>query len=260
MKIFTAKTGNPKTSKNEAHSIILHVAPASLSGWNVCKFSTAGCRASCLNRAGRGGIGKPELNTIQLARIERARLFFQDRAEFWSRAYWDLLKLGRQAQALGLGAAARLNGTSDLPFERIKPELFTDFPSVQFYDYTKHPNRTDLPENYHLTFSLSETNKAQALEVLDRGQNVAAVFATKKGQALPETCWGYPVFDADLTDERYLDPYGIAGLRAKGPAIKDTSGFVLNEDGTQRLSLSAQAAYDSLWQIDRTTQRRSLSA
>jgi len=239
MKIFTEKRGNPKTSKNEAHSIILHLAPASLSGWNVCKFSTAGCRDSCLNRAGRGGIGAPEVNTIQLARIERTQLFFKDRAEFWARTYWDLHKLGRQAQALGLGAAARLNGTSDLPFERIKPELFTDFPSVQFYDYTKHPSRDNLPENYHLTFSLSETNKAQALQVLERGQNVAAVFATKKGQALPETCWGYPVFDADLTDERYLDPYGIAGLRAKGPAIKDVSGFVLDEDGHQRTSLSA---------------------
>ena len=55
MKIYTAKKGNPKTSKNKAHSIILHMAPADLSGWNVCKFSSKGCRDSCLNRAGRGG-------------------------------------------------------------------------------------------------------------------------------------------------------------------------------------------------------------
>ena len=114
--------------------------------------------------------------------------------------------------------------------------MFFEFSTIQFYDYTKYPNRLDLPDNYHLTFSLSETNKAQALDVLDRGQNIAAVFNTKKDQPLPDTCWGYPVFDADLDDERFLDPYGIAGLRAKGPAKKDFSGFVLNHNGTQRIA------------------------
>ena len=113
-----------------------------------------------------------------------------------------------------------MNGTSDIPWERVKPEIFTEFSRIQFYDYTKYRNRLDLPSNYHLTFSLSETNKPQALKVFDGGQNIAAVFNVKKGQPLPDECWGYPVFDADLDDERFADPYGIAGLRAKAQLKK----------------------------------------
>ena len=236
MRLFTEKRGNPKTAKNKAHSVILHFAPASLSGWNVCNFSSAGCRFSCLNLAGRGGIGAPEINSIQLARIARTTSFFKERDKFYYDLYKDLELLEKQADKLGLPAAARLNGTSDIPWERVKPELFFEFSQIQFYDYTKYSNRLDLPDNYHLTFSLSETNKAQALAVLDRGQNIAAVFNVKKGQPLPTECWGYPVFDADLDDERFNDPYGIAGLRAKGPAKKDYSGFVLNPNGTQRIA------------------------
>tara|TARA_R110002110_G_scaffold370176_1_gene580213 strand:+ start:44 stop:616 length:573 start_codon:yes stop_codon:yes gene_type:complete len=187
--------------------------------------------------AGRGGIGAPEINSIQLARIARTTKFFKDRDKFYYDLYKDLELLEKQADKLGLDAAARLNGTSDIPWERVKPELFFEFSTIQFYDYTKYPNRLDLPINYHLTFSLSETNKAQALAVLDRGQNIAAVFNVKKGQPLPSTCWGYPVFDADLDDERFADPFGIAGLRAKGPAKKDYSGFVLNPNGTQRIAI-----------------------
>ncbi len=234
MRLFTEKRGNPKTAKNKAHSVILHLSPANRSGLEVCKYRTPGCSASCLNLAGRGGIGAPEINGIQLARIARTTKFFKERDKFYYDLYKDLELLEKQADKLGLPAAARLNGTSDIPWERVKPELFFEFSTIQFYDYTKYSNRLDLPDNYHLTFSLSETNKAQALDVLNRGQNIAAVFNTKKDQPLPSHCWGYPVFDADLDDERFLDPFGIAGLRAKGPAKKDLSGFVLNLDGTQR--------------------------
>ena len=190
MRLMTEKRGNPKTAKNKAHSVILHLSPADRSGFEVCKHRTAGCSASCLNLAGRGGIGAPEINSIQLARIARTTSFFKDRKGFYTDLYKDLELLEKQADKLGLDAAARLNGTSDIPWERVK----------------------------------------------DRGQNIAAVFNTKKGAPLPSECWGYPVFDADLDDERFLDPYGIAGLRAKGPAKKDYSGFVLNPDGTQRIA------------------------
>jgi hypothetical protein len=44
----------------------------------------------------------------------------------------------------------RLNGTSDIPFENIKfmdgKNIFELFPEIQFYDYTKIPNRKDIPE------------------------------------------------------------------------------------------------------------------
>ena len=98
------------------------------------------------------------------------------------------------------------------------------YPAAQFYDYTKRPGRTT-PPNYHLTFSLSEINRVDAAAELARGHNVAVVF---KGATLPDRCMGAPVIDGDASDLRYLDPSPvIVGLRAKGRAIGDTSGFAV---------------------------------
>jgi len=47
---------------------------------------------------------------------------------------------------------------------------------VQFYDYTKLPNRRNLPPNYHLTFSRSESNEHYVPMAFDNGMNVAVVF------------------------------------------------------------------------------------
>ena len=78
----------------------------------------------------------------------------------------EIGKLQRRAAAKGLKAAVRLNGTSDLPYERYKvpgtdKNIMELFPDVQFYDYTKLENRIvgqTLPANYHLTFSRAEDN------------------------------------------------------------------------------------------------------
>ena len=104
------------------------------------------------------------------------------------------------------------------------------------YDYTKNPIRMKvylagkLPKNYHLTFSLSENNKTEALDILSKGGSVAVVFDTKKGQPLPDTWNGYKVIDGDLSDLRFLDEAGVVvGLRAKGKARKAKLGFVQSE-------------------------------
>ena len=84
--------------------------------------------------------------------------------------------------------------------------------------------------NYHLTFSRSEAfgNQVQAAQLLKEGKNVAAVFSTKKGEELPESWKGYKVVDGDKDDLRFLDIKNcIVGLRAKGKARKDNSGFVI---------------------------------
>jgi hypothetical protein len=45
---------------------------------------------------------------------------------------------------------------------------------------------------------------------------------------LPSTWLGFPVIDGDRHDARFLDPAGvIVGLRAKGLARVDTSGFTI---------------------------------
>jgi hypothetical protein len=59
---------------------------------------------------------------------------------------------------------------------------------------------------------------------LSNGMNVAAVF-----HKVPETYLGRTVINGDETDLRFLDPKGvIVGLKAKGKAKKDTTGFVVS--------------------------------
>jgi hypothetical protein len=219
-------TANPKIQKGTKLgylSFILHLAPATLSGKETCPKRTAGCTAACLNTAGRGGMFRKGENTnmIQQARIRKTRMFFEQRDAFMAQLEKDI-KLGiKQAAKLGLTPVFRLNGTSDLAWE--KYGIIEKFPQVQFYDYTKVLGRkvAHLP-NYHLTFSAADGNDADVARAVAQGMNVAAVF-----DALPETYMGRTVINADETDLRFLDPKGvIAGLKAKGRAKKDTSGFV----------------------------------
>jgi hypothetical protein len=83
--------------------------------------------------------------------------------------------------------------------------------------------------NYHVTFSLSESNREDAIATLQHGCNVAVVFNTRKGESLPDTWKGFPVVTGDSHDLRFLDAHRIGlviGLYAKGRARKDQSGFV----------------------------------
>jgi hypothetical protein len=109
------------------------------------------------------------------------------------------------------------------------PNIMTAFPSVQFYDYSKHTNRKNIPSNYHLTFSRSESNDSKVADMFAQGFNVAIVFDTPKGQALPATYLGREVIDGDEHDLRFLDKQGVwVGLRGKGAAKKgEHNGFVI---------------------------------
>lgn len=241
MKLLT--TGNPKLMKGEKKgylSFVLHLAPADLSGYNVCPMASDGCRAACLNTAGRGGIFKPgtTTNAIQDARIRKTRWFFTDRYDFMLQLVKDV-RLGiRQAEKQNLIPVFRLNGTSDIRWETVElsdglqtfQNIMQMFPNVQFYDYTKLSNRRDLPSNYHLTFSRSESNDTAVASHLVNGGNVAVVFNVKKGAALPESWNGFTVIDGDDTDLRFLDPQNVVvGLRGKGKATKgEHGGFVVN--------------------------------
>ena len=214
-------TANPKIQKGTARgylSFILHLAPADLSGKEVCPKRTAGCTAACLNTAGRGGMFKRGENTnvIQKARIRKTKMFFEQRDAFMLQLEKDINKGIRQAERLGLKPVFRLNGTSDLSWE--KYGIIEKFPTVQFYDYTKVLGRkiAHLP-NYHLTFSAADGNDADVAKALSAGMNVTVVY-----DKIPEG-----VYSADEDDLRFLDPaVGIIGLKAKGRAKKDTSGFV----------------------------------
>lgn len=227
-------TANPKIQKGTKLgylSFILHLAPADLSGKEVCPKRTAGCTAACLNTAGRGGMFKrgETTNMIQQARIRKTKMFFEDRETFMEYLEQDINKAIRQAARLGLTPVFRLNGTSDLAWEKYTckgsdKNIFEMFPNVQFYDYTKVLGRKVADyKNYHLTFSAADGNDADVNKAIAQGMNVTVVF-----DKIPDSYKGKPVFNADETDLRFLDPKGVVlGLKAKGRAKKDTTGFVV---------------------------------
>lgn len=214
-------TANPKIQKGTAKgylSFILHLAPADLAGYEVCPKRTKGCTDACLNTAGRGGMFKKGENTnmIQKARIRKTKYFFEHRNSFLQDLEADIRKAIKFAAKQGLKPVFRLNGTSDLSWE--KYYIIEKFPDVQFYDYTKILGRkiAHLP-NYHLTFSAADGNDADVQKALAQGMNVTVVY-----DRIPED-----VYSADEDDLRFLDPaVGIIGLKAKGRAKKDTTGFV----------------------------------
>ena len=226
-------TANPKIQKGVKLgylSFILHLAPSTLSGYNTCPKATAGCVAACLNTAGRGGMFRKGENTnvIQQARIRKTRYFYNDRPGFMMDLVEDIKKGIRKAAKLGLTPVFRLNGTSDISWEKYEVDgfdnIFNRFPTVQFYDYTKVLGRKITAySNYFLIFSKADGNDADAAQAILQGMNVAAVF-----DAVPGVYMDKPVIDADEHDLRFLDPRGvIAGLKAKGLAKKDYTGFVI---------------------------------
>ena len=226
------RTGNPKTDKNlkieelKKYWILrLNLAPAKISGFNTCSSSSKGCEKACLHTAGNP-IFMPQKT---LGRVNRTRFYFQDRAKFITKLLKEITNHEVYCYKNGFKPVVRLNTTSDIPWEI--HNVFNLFPNIQFYDYTKIKKRALkftqglYPKNYHLTFSLNESNYDDSIEVLKAGGNVAIVFRNK----LPETYKGFKVVNGDLHDLRFTDPKNvIVGLKAKGLAKTDQSGFVIN--------------------------------
>lgn len=216
---------------------VLYLAPHTISGYQVCPKASEGCRLACLYTAGRG-----IYTNTQNARIAKTKRFHEDRDGFMAQLVNEVEALIRKAKRENLIPVVRLNGTSDLPWEKIKcnrngvayASIMEAFADVQFYDYTKVLGRSkalSLP-NYSLTFSLAEDNDAAAMKALQEGFNVAVVMKVGRKEDKPANWGGFPVVNGDETDLRFLDPQGghIVGLFPKGKAGKDTLGFVRAKD------------------------------
>ena len=202
----------------------MHLRPVNT---KICPYQDiAKCKSACLNTAGLGGV----YPSIQKARQRKTDLFLNDRDEFMRQLVHDIEKFIRACDRKDKLPAIRLNGTSDIQWEKIDIDgqnIFEMFPNVQFYDYTKIPTRkVDKIPNYHLTWSYSEANEKYA-EMFDQvPNNKAVVFRTKD---LPSMFRGLEVIDGDTHDMRFLDkPNSVVGLKAKGQAKKDYSGFVID--------------------------------
>ncbi len=213
MKLLTTK--NTKILKGREKGYIIygmHLLPGRL-----CARATKGCLAACLNTAGQGCY-----RNVQEARAKKTKLFLRHTDAFLDMLRHEIRSRALSAARKGFTPAFRLNLTSDIPWETFG--IPQEFPKCQFYDYTKYHDR-HVPKNYHLTFSRSESslNHKNAKLWLRRGGNVAVVFKNEP----PQTYWGYRVHSGDNDDLRFLDPFGVIALSAKGKAKSDTTGFVV---------------------------------
>lgn len=202
---------------------ILYLAPSDESGViDVCPNAGA-CRSVCLFSSGRG-----RFDATWNGRVRKTLLFVNWREEFYRQLRHDIETLIREARARGMRPVVRCNGTSDRP--DIALTMANEFPEVQFYDYTKLPRPwLRVRPNYHLTqsFDPQTVPVSECVDALTHGVNVAVVFDVRKGEPLPATWQGFPVYDGDASDLRFTDPRGVVvGVRAKGEAKHDASGFV----------------------------------
>lgn len=224
-----------KTDKGASYGIgtaILYMTPAKVEGdsANLCPWSSRGCRKGCLVGAGRG-----RFSSVRAARLARRRWFLSDPDGFLDQLARELAAHVRRCERRGLRPALRLNGTSDVDWQTLafRGVGLLDWirgahPGVTLYEYTKDPRRAGAG----VVFSRHENNDAATRRAVARGQSVAVVFAARRGEPLPATWAGGPVVDGDLHDATFLHaPGSILGLRAKGPAIGDRSGFVVPVTG-----------------------------
>jgi|TARA_B100000900_G_scaffold283409_1_gene242742 hypothetical protein len=220
---YYSQTKMAKGEKFGFKTAILHLAPFTLSGKNVCPKASPECAAACLNTSGRGQMG-----SVQKARLNKTNYFWTNKNGF----LWDLSReieqLKKRASNQGFKFAVRLNGTSDLAWHRMKLEggssLMQLHPDVQFYDYTKVLNYLDHDlKNYDVTFSDSGRNDSDISEAIKSGHNVAVVFQDK----LPKKWLDRKVINGDRHDLRFRDPRGvIVGLVAKGQGRKINNKFI----------------------------------
>ena len=223
-----------KGEDKDVLTAIMHLAPAWESGANTCAFAT-NCAILCIKGTGR--LATPASFRARICRTLLLKLFPE---AFMAQLRMELHQHTFLAKTKGMIPAVRLNGTSDELWE--KTGVVDEFPDLAFYDYTKWPlELRSPPANYHLTYSLSEDPESmgRALSYLEAGHNAAAVFQSGDGMTrvtakasvdrlLEAGEWmGYPIISGDEDDIRFWDPPGHwVALYAKGPATKDTTGFV----------------------------------
>jgi len=220
---------NAKTVKNDIKTFILYLAPhkQNAKGVNVCPAASNGCVAACLYSAGRG-----KFSNVQKSRINKTNFYISNKSLFIKKLATEILREYTKAKKKGIKIAFRLNGTSDLDFVYLLQkyaglDISTLKDVATFYDYTKLLGKVKKylnHSNYFVTFSRSEINESVAIAVLNMGGNVAAVFSNN----LPNYWRGFKVIDGDKSDlEMVYNTNVVLGLKAKGDAKKDNSGFVI---------------------------------
>jgi len=222
---------NTKTAKNNIETYILYLAPHTQNSKkiNICPKASKGCAAACLFSAGRG-----RFSNVIASRTNKTEYYLSNKKVFINQLSNELLKIANKSIKQNTKIAIRLNGTSDLDFIALikkynNLDLLNDdqFKNLVFYDYTAILGKIKkyINTSYKLTLSRKENNENEILEALKIGGNVAAVFKND----LPTKYKGFTVIDGDQSDLMMLyNRNVILGLRAKGDAKKDKSGFVID--------------------------------
>jgi hypothetical protein len=227
-------TKHEKAYKYDEHVYTIYLAPAKMSGYEVCPMRTKECTKLCIHESGRNRIDVRE-NRINKSRIKKTKLFFEHREFFMKWLVDDITNAQKKAKDLGYHFSVRLNNTSDLSPESfyldvdgVKKNVLQLFPDVQFYDYSKVYKRAELVKkykNYDVTFSYSGSNLQDCISMLNNNVRVAVVF-----KEVPDKFWGRKVINGDLYDMRYRDDKDIiVGLKFKKVRNKlvDTNKFVI---------------------------------
>lgn len=226
-KLFGVDT-DYKTTKGNKKGIktaILYLLPSDLSGSNLCPFAQfADCAKPCLNLAGRGAMG-----IVQISRLRKTLYWLQYREQFKKQALREIANLNRKWISRGFGFCVRPNGTSDIKFESLFPELFSTDSTIQFYDYTKNPFRNKTPKNYDLTFSFSGVKSFLPYVEIARKKKMRIAVVFRNAENIPDKFLGLKTVNGDESDLRFLEPQNtVVALYAKGKAKQDESGFVVD--------------------------------
>lgn len=156
------------------------------------------------------------MSPVQKGRLRKKLYFINDYENFMNELVKDILSVISKAKKIYCKPMVRLNGTSDILWERkgftlqekyakrlgVEAKYYNNlmelFPDVQFYDYTKIAGRfnNNLPKNYDLTFIYSgvDSYKKQVDFALKKGARIAVVFRNEK---YPKEFMELPVVDVE---------------------------------------------------------------
>jgi hypothetical protein len=235
---------NLKTEKSSGEGVMtkgLFLAPhatSGLHGFDICPKASSQCREDCLGLTAGGN--RAHADHSLSSKVYRTHFLAKHPEHFARILDNEIGNHTRSAKKEGMKAGIRLNGTSDLAWEKNAPHLFERHPETQFYDYTKMSNRVgrrDNPSNYHLTLSHTgtdhaESNDREVAKTLSRGHGVAMVY--QRGKSVPKpthvedvkTGRRYPILNGDKDDNTF-DRHESAGLSEGGQGQGVVSGLQL---------------------------------
>jgi hypothetical protein len=165
-----------KKAAGRYRAIGLAMAPWKFAGGgNLCAMASAGCVAAC------NGLwsGMNVTTSTRFALIGRARLYLEFRALFLEKLMGELARFEKLCIRTGRIPACRLNVSTDVPWEKTAPQIFTARRRIRFYDYTAYSpeSRNNLPPNYQLCHSWKEhTTFAYVESVIAAGRNIVVPF------------------------------------------------------------------------------------